>query len=67
MLEMKLGDPIDTKGKVRPVVDHRYAGNITAAYVVEMEDGFFTFMAETAVKTDSIGAAMDQAARRSAR
>lgn len=65
-MSMKVGEPLDGKGKVKPLVDTRYTGDITAAFVVEMEDGFYTFMADTGFRCDSFGEAVSQAERRSA-
>jgi len=66
-MHMKVKDPIDKKGKVTPIKDLRYAGPADAAYVVELEDGFYVFMSDTAVKCDSFGEAVGQAERRSGR
>ena len=55
---MKLLDPIDKEGKIRPVADPEYVGHPVVAYVTSLFDGHYVFMKDQCVRRDSITEAL---------
>ena len=51
---MKLLEPIDKDGKIRPVADPEYVGHPVVAYIASMYDGHYLFFKDQCVRRDSV-------------
>ena len=57
-MKLKMLDPIDAEGKIKPVADTEYVGQPVVAYLIELVDGFYVSMNHTIAKRGSLTEAM---------
>lgn len=51
---MKLLEPVDKAGKIRPIADPEYVGVPVVAYIASLEDGHYCFYKDQCVRRDNI-------------
>jgi len=57
-MKLKLRDPIDAGGKIKPVADTEFVGQPVVAYLIELVDGYYVSMNHTMAKRGSFTEAM---------
>ena len=55
---LRMEDPIDTNGKIRPIADLQMTGHPVVAYIIYLEDGFYVSMEHAMVKRESLSESM---------
>lgn len=57
-MRLKINDPVDAQGKIRPIADTDYVGQPVVAHIVALECGMYVFHGVECVHCDSLSDAM---------
>lgn len=57
-MRLRIEDPIDKAGKIRPIADTEFVGEPVVAYVIFLDDGFYVSMDHTMFRRNSLGEAL---------
>ena len=55
---LRIEDPVDAHGKIRPIADKRMVNHPVVAYIIALEDGMYVSIDHEMVRRESLSEAM---------